>query len=85
MDCLNCGTKISKKKKFCNITCQKEYQYNEYVKAWKKGEKDGLRGEYQISMYLKSYLLKNMITDVQNVDGERKTYIQIPYHLKLSI
>ncbi len=58
MDCLNCGTKISKKKKFCNITCQKEYQYNEYIKAWKNGEKDGLRGEYQISMYLKSYLLK---------------------------
>lgn len=58
MNCLNCSKKISNKKKFCNITCQKEYQYKEYIKSWKNGEKDGLRGEYQRSMHLKSYLLK---------------------------
>lgn len=58
MNCLNCEAKISNKKKFCNIKCQKEYQYKEYIKLWKKGKKSGLRGEYQISMHLKTYLLK---------------------------
>ena len=58
MVCLNCGESISSKKKFCNNQCQKEYQYKEYIKKWKNGEIDGIRGEYQISMYIKTYLFK---------------------------
>jgi len=58
MNCLNCGRKISQKKKFCNNKCQKEYQYITYIKKWKNNEVDGLRGAYQTSLYIKDYLYK---------------------------
>lgn len=58
MLCLNCREQISSKKKFCNNKCQKEFQYKNYIKKWKNDEIDGLRGEYQISMYIKTYLFK---------------------------
>ena len=56
MNCLNCGKIISQKKKFCNNKCQKEYQYLNYINKWKKGEVNGLRGIYQTSSYIKTYL-----------------------------
>lgn len=58
MLCKNCGKKIPIKNKFCNNHCQKEYQYKEYIKKWKDEKIDGIRGEYQISMYIKTYLFK---------------------------
>lgn len=58
MNCLNCDKKISENNKFCNNKCQKEYEYKEYIKKWKDGREDGLRGEYQISSYIKTYLFK---------------------------
>jgi len=58
MNCLNCGRKISQKKKFCNNKCQKEYQYLTYIKKWKNNEVNGLRGAYQTSLYIKDYLYK---------------------------
>ena len=58
MNCLNCGIKISQKKKFCNNKCQKEYQYIMYIKKWKNNEVNGLRGAYQTSLYIKDYLYK---------------------------
>ena len=58
MNCLNCGRKISRKKKFCNNKCQKEYQYLTYIKKWKNNEVNGLRGAYQTSLYIKDYLYK---------------------------
>lgn len=56
MHCLNCGKIISQKKKFCDNKCQKEYQYLSYINKWKKGEVNGLRGKYQTSSYIKTYL-----------------------------
>ena len=47
-----------RKNKYCSINCQKEHEYKEYVEKWKSGKSDGLRGEYQISMYIKTYLFK---------------------------
>ena len=64
--CLNCKNIIKEKNKFCSVKCQKEYEYNEYIKRWKKGEENGLRGEYQISMH--------------NAGGVKKIYIQIISH-----
>ncbi len=58
MNCLNCNGEINKNNKFCNNKCQKEYQYKKYIESWKNGEKDGIRGEYQISSYIKTYLFK---------------------------
>ncbi len=58
MICANCGKKILNRKKFCNNSCQKEYQYNQYIEKWKSGQINGTRGEYQTSMYIKTYLFK---------------------------
>lgn len=56
MNCLNCNKVIKKKNKFCSITCQKEFQYKTYIKDWKDNKVDGLKGEYQISNHIKTYL-----------------------------
>ncbi len=56
MNCLNCNEPIYKRNKFCSNKCQKEYEYKEYIKKWKNNEETGIRGEYQISMHIKTYL-----------------------------
>ena len=58
MQCINCENKTKRNNKYCSISCQKEHEYKEYIKKWKQGNADGLRGEYQISMYIKTYLFK---------------------------
>lgn len=58
MNCLNCNKILSKRKKFCNNQCQQEYQYKQYIIKWKNGIVSGIRGSYQTSMYIKTYLLK---------------------------
>lgn len=55
--CLNCKKTIQKRNKFCSIVCQKEHEYKEYIKQWRDGKTTGLRGDYQISMHIKTYLL----------------------------
>ncbi len=56
--CLNCQKEISNRNKYCSIECQKEYEYKQYIHKWKNGEISGKRGEYQISLHIKTYLLK---------------------------
>lgn len=56
MFCVNCSKTISKRSKYCSIKCQKDYQYKSYIKRWKNKETDGMRGEYQISSYIKKYI-----------------------------
>ena len=57
--CLNCGKKLeNKQSKFCDLKCQHEYYYQEYIKRWKNGEENGLKGEYSISKYIKHYLFE---------------------------
>ena len=58
MLCLNCEKLILKKRKYCSNKCQKEYQYKRYIENWKKGLENGMRGDYQIPMHLKTYLFK---------------------------
>lgn len=59
MNCLNCEKPLNKKQqKFCCNTCQKDYEYQQYIERWKNGQENGLRGEYQISHYLKRYLFQ---------------------------
>ena len=57
-NCINCNSVISNRNKFCSIQCQKEYEYNNYIKKWKTGKENGLRGKYQISMYIRTYMMK---------------------------
>lgn len=57
--CLFCGTEIGRKaKKYCSNFCQSEYQYQQYIKKWKQGLEDGMKGAYQLSSYIKRYLFE---------------------------
>lgn len=58
MKCINCEKQIPKRNKYCSIKCQKEYEYKQYIEKWKNGKENGVRGDYQTSMYIKDYLLK---------------------------
>ena len=56
MNCLNCGKSIIKRSIYCSIKCQKEYQQKIYIQKWKNHEVTGMRGEYQLSSYIKNYI-----------------------------
>lgn len=56
MKCLNCKKEIKEKNKYCSILCQKEMEYKEYIKQWQNNKINGLKGEYQISNHIKTYL-----------------------------
>lgn len=58
--CKYCGKDLygTFNKKFCSNQYQQDYQYNEYIKQWKLGKKDGIKGVYQISSYVKRYLFE---------------------------
>ena len=55
--CLCCG-KETPNLKFCSVDCQKQYEYEQYIKDWKEGKEDGLKGEYGISVRIKRYFLE---------------------------
>ena len=55
--CLCCGKETSNLK-FCSVDCQKQYEYEQYIKDWKEGKENGLAGEYGISLRIKKYFLK---------------------------
>lgn len=56
MKCLNCEREIKRKNKYCSNLCQKEFEYKLYIDKWKNGIQSGLKGEYQISNHIKTYL-----------------------------
>ena len=56
MNCLNCNKPINRRSKYCSNKCQTEYQYKIYINKWKNNEINGMRGAYQISSYIKTYL-----------------------------
>lgn len=56
--CLNCGEELKYGKTFCSSNCQHEYNREEYIKRWKKGEESGLKGQYGLSRVIRNYLLE---------------------------
>lgn len=56
--CLNCGKSLNSDRKFCSHVCQNEYQYKQYIERWKKGEEDGMKGNYQLSTHIRRYMLE---------------------------
>jgi Zn finger protein HypA/HybF involved in hydrogenase expression len=55
--CLNCGKPLNKRQtKYCSNNCQGEYEYNEFIKKWKLGLENGMRGSYQLSNYIIRYI-----------------------------
>ena len=55
VECI-CGNSLKLNKKFCFNKCQKDYEYINYINDWKNGTVNGLRGKYQISLYIVRYL-----------------------------
>lgn len=56
--CLNCGKKLVKgQTKYCSNACQKDYQYKQYIQAWKNGEKTGVVGT-GLSKTIRRYMLE---------------------------
>ena len=55
--CLNCNSEIPDRQKYCSQSCKLEYEYKQYIERWKSGLESGKSGEYQISNYIRRYLL----------------------------
>lgn len=55
--CKNCGKELNERHKiYCDVHCQHEYQYKEYIQKWKNHEVSGLKGQYQLSNHIVHYI-----------------------------
>ena len=57
-NCLNCGKEIANHKKYCNNTCQMEYQSSQYIERWKQGLETGVGARQETSQHIIKYLFK---------------------------
>lgn len=56
--CLYCKKELKRgQKKYCNVFCKNEYKYEQYIKRWKQNLETGLKGEYQLSQYIRKYII----------------------------
>jgi len=56
-NCLVCGSEPDRPGyKYCSNSCQQEYQYQNYIRLWKEGEKSGLSSIGLVSDPIKKYL-----------------------------
>lgn len=59
MNCLFCQKELTNKQsKYCSNQCQQNHYQQLYIERWKKGEESGLKGEYQISSYVRNYMFR---------------------------
>ena len=60
--CKNCGKEFKLYQgtsgKYCSQTCQREYEYEEWLKRWKSGLEDGVSGGYSVSKRIRRYLFE---------------------------
>ena len=57
--CLVCGKQLpSENKKYCSYKCQQEHAYITYIERWKNGEETGIKGNDQLSNYLRRYIFE---------------------------
>ena len=56
MNCKNCGIPLKRGTIYCSNSCQKNYEYKKYIRDWKKGLVNGMKGKYQISNHVRHYL-----------------------------
>lgn len=56
--CQYCNSILIKSDKYCNIKCQKQYEYQEQIKEWKNGTRKGYTGITKaISNPVRKYML----------------------------
>lgn len=67
--CLSCGKELkyssSSNMKFCNQKCMNDYRYKQYIESWKKGEKDGRTGMYEVSDHIRRYFFEKYNSSCQ--------------------
>lgn len=60
--CLFCGKPLATRyqKKYCSNQCQRDYEYQEFITKWKKGEVSGTKGDAWIdtSGYIRRYIFE---------------------------
>ena len=57
--CLYCGEMLGTyQKKFCCVEHQNLFKYDEYIKRWKSGEENGLKGKYDIAAPVRRYVFE---------------------------
>ena len=58
--CIQCGKEPARSSyRYCTITCQGEYRYEQYIQKWKLGQINGLQKSLGIvSKHIKRYLRK---------------------------
>ena len=57
--CINCNLPLKiYASKYCSNSCQKEYEYKQYIQAWKLKQRDGGRGKYtrNLSAHISKYI-----------------------------
>lgn len=56
--CPICQTQVPQRSTFCSQKCWWEHTYKEYIKEWKKGNRDGKSGQFSISKHIRRYLFE---------------------------
>lgn len=56
--CLFCNEIIPRGRKYCNKTCQNNFEYSEYISKWKENIVLGNKGATQTSAYVRRYLFE---------------------------
>ena len=54
--CIYCNKELDTKRKYCDIHCQTQYEYESYIERWKQGLETGYKEYYKIIGYVKRYL-----------------------------
>jgi hypothetical protein len=60
--CLSCSKEFdaypSQNRKYCDVKCQNDYQYKEFINNWKDNKVDGMRGKTSTSQHIRKYLFE---------------------------
>lgn len=57
--CIVCESEIKTSAvKYCSSQCQQKNTREKYIKRWKENLENGLKGDYQISNYIRNYLFE---------------------------
>ena len=57
--CLCCGKELnSRQKKYCSYECTAKHLKEQRIQDWKEGKIDGLSGKYQLSSFIRNYMLE---------------------------
>lgn len=75
--CLNCGethkTKHYSVQKYCSVSCQKEFQYQQQVKDWLEGKEKGWTGTtVQLKSFVRRWLYETRGTKCEECGWDKR-------------